>query len=133
MPSTISIASRQSTLIKETMQLSRLFLTLSVTASLSMGAVIDARADINSYDIVILAPSTGWTALVVTQTLPSGVMTGTTIQDNVAAELTVDVLTDDDRSRAAGLFRFTGAGPETKEFWIDDAKSGIHALVSFHI
>jgi len=29
------------------------------------------------------------------------------------------------------MFRFTGAGPETKEFWIDDANSGIHASVSF--
>jgi len=98
-----------------------------------MGAVIDTRAQIHSYDIVILAPSRGWTALVVTQTLPSGVMTGTTIQDDVAAEVTADTLTDDDRSRAAGLFRFTGAGSETREFWIDDANSGIHASVSFHI
>lgn len=115
------------------MQLSSLFLALSAsaTATLSMGAVIDSRDQFNPYDVIILAPSKGWTALVVTQTLPSGVMSGTTIQNDVAKD--VSALTDDDRGRAAGMFRFTGAGSETREFWIDDANSGIHASVSFHI
>jgi len=60
-------------------------------------------------------------------------MTGTTIENDVAEDVSADALMDDDRGRAAGMFRFTGSGPETKESWIDDANSGIHASVSYHI
>jgi hypothetical protein len=69
----------------------------------------------------------------VTQQLPSGLMVGTTIENDPAKVVTADGVSDEDRRRVAGVIRFTGVGPGSREFWIDDDNSGIHAAVSFDL
>jgi hypothetical protein len=115
------------------MRLSSLIITFATTTTLTMGTHINTWDDSKTYDLVILAPTAGWTALMVTQQLPTALMVGTTIENDPAKVVTADGVSDEDRRRVAGVIRFTGVGPETREFRIDDENSGIHAAVSFDL